>query len=351
MGKKKPIQGRRIQVALVGCGRVGLYHFKALQKFQANYEISALVDEYPQAAQKLDSNIAHFTTIDDMLEANHHPDLVVLATPSGLHAPQAISAMRAGCHVVSEKPLATRIEDGLMMIREADKAGVHLFVVKQNRYNPPVQALKQAIDDGRFGQMYMTNLNVFWSRPQAYYDQAKWRGTWEFDGGALMNQACHYADMLSWLVGPVESIQAMSATLARRIQAEDTIVLNIRWRNGCLGSLNVTTLTHNADFEGSITMLGEKGTVRIAGIAMNEIKHWAFDEMLPEDKNISKLNYQTDNVYGFGHNLYYERLIATLTGTAAADVTGRDAYRALEIIIAAYRSARDGSMVSLPLVL
>lgn len=350
MSTNMPITDRPIKMALVGCGRVGQYHYRAMQRHPDDYHIVAFVDEFPQAAEKManGADIPVYPSLPEMIDKKS-PDVVVLSTPSGLHAAQAIQAAKLGCHVVSEKPLATKVQDGLDMIRAADEAGTQLFVVKQNRYNPPIQALKKAIDAGRFGKIYMANLNVFWSRPQSYYDQAKWRGTWEFDGGALMNQACHYVDMLTWLFGPVDTVQAMSATMARKIQAEDSIVMNVAWRNGALGSLNVTTLTREIDFEGSITIIGEKGTVRIGGIAMNKILVWDFADAQAEDDKITDLNYETGSVYGFGHDVFYDRLKPTLRGTQPADVTGRDAFNALEIIIAAYRSARDGKAVSLPL--
>ena len=191
--------------------------------------------------------------------------MVILATPSGLHAPQTIEAAEAGRHVVTEKPMATRWSDGKAMVQACDQAGVRLFVVKQNRLNATIQLLKRAMDKKRFGQIYMVNVNVFWNRPQEYYDSARWRGTWEFDGGAFMNQASHYVDLLDWLVGPVECVHAFTATLARRIEVEDTGVANVRWRSGALGSINVTMLTYPKNLEGSITIIGERGTVRVGG--------------------------------------------------------------------------------------
>ena len=163
-------------------------------------------------------------------------DLVVLCTPSGLHSEQAIIAAKYGKSVVSEKPMATRFSDGIAMVKACDEANVRLFVVKQNRHNETLQLLKKAIDDERFGEIKLVQLNVFWTRPQEYYDEGGgWRGTWEFDGGAFMNQASHYMDLLNWMIGPVESVNAMMST-SRKIQAEDTGVLNIKWRNGALGS-------------------------------------------------------------------------------------------------------------------
>src|SRR5690606_31003439 len=192
-------------------------------------------------------------------------DVVTLCTPSGLHPDQAIQVATAGRHVMTEKPMATRWTDGLRMVKACDEADVYLFVVKQNRRNATLQLLKRAMEKKRFGRIHMVTINVFWSRPQSYYESAKWRGTWEFDGGALMNQASHYVDLVDWLIGPVESVQAYVATLARNIQVEDTATVGIRWRSGALGSVNVTMLTYPRNLEGSITIIGEKGTVRVGG--------------------------------------------------------------------------------------
>ena len=170
------------------------------------------------------------------------------------------------------------------MVRACDEAGVRLFVVKQNRRNRTLQLLKQAVSKGRFGRIYMVNVNVFWSRPQSYYDSADWRGTWEFDGGAFMNQASHYVDLLDWLIGPVESVMAYTGTLARNIEVEDTGVAALKWRNGAMGSVNVTMLTWPKNLEGSITILGEKGSVRVGGVAVNQIEHWQFAGPRPDGR-------------------------------------------------------------------
>jgi UDP-N-acetyl-2-amino-2-deoxyglucuronate dehydrogenase len=235
------------------------------------------------------------------------------------------------------------------MVKACDEAGVRLFVVKQNRRNSTLQLLKRAVAEKRFGRIYMVNINVFWTRPQEYYDAAKWRGTWELDGGAFMNQASHYVDLIDWLIGPVESINAMTATLERDIQVEDTGVLNIKWRSGALGSMNVTMLTYPKNLEGSITIIGEKGTVKVGGVAVNEIQHWQFEDSKDYDANIQSANYETTSVYGFGHPLYYKNVIDVMRGTAEAETDGREGLHSLEVLIAAYLSARDGKNISLPL--
>ena len=173
----------------------------------------------------------------------------------------------------------------------------------------PVPLLKRAVAARRFGRIFMVNINVFWSRPQAYYDSAAWRGTWEFDGGAFMNQASHYVDLLDWLIGPVESVQAYTATLERDIEVEDTGVLAVRWRSGALGTMSVTMLTYPKNYEGSVTIVGEKGTVRLGGVAVNRIEHWEFAEPDPDDALVTDASYQAGSVYGLGHPLYYQNVI------------------------------------------
>jgi len=222
-------------------------------------------------------------------------------------------------------------------------------VVKQNRRNATLQLLKNAINEKRFGKIYLVNINVFWTRPQEYYDQDAWRGTWEFDGGALMNQASHYIDLLDWLIGPVASVQAMTETLARDIEVEDTAVMNVKWRSGAVGSMNVTMLTYPKNLEGSITIIGEKGTAKIGGVAVNEVLHWEFEEATEADKTIGDASYETTSVYGFGHPLYYENVIQVMRGEVKPETDGREGLHSLELLIAAYLSSRDGKQVSLPL--
>ena len=344
------VRDRKIRFALVGCGRISGNHFDALERHQDRAELVAVCDIDPEALAKAEARTKApgFRTLDALL-AGSDPDIVILSTPSGLHADQAIQVAAAGRHVMTEKPMATHWRDGKRMVQACDQAGVHLFVVKQNRRNATLQLLKRAVEKKRFGRIYMVNINVFWSRPQSYYDSAAWRGTWEFDGGAFMNQASHYVDLLDWLIGPVESVQAYTATLARNIQVEDTGVVSIRWRTGALGRMNVTMLTYPKNLEGSITIIGEKGTVRLGGVAVNKIEHWEFADSDPDDNAVEQASYDTTSVYGFGHPLYYDNVIKSLRGEAMPDTDGREGLHSLEILIATYISARDGRRVALPL--
>lgn len=347
---RRPILGRKIRLALVGCGRIASKHFEAAKAHSDAVDLVAVCDDNPERLSRAVelTGSAGYDSLSALLSQSD-ADLVALATPSGLHPCQTIQVAESGRHVMTEKPMATRWRDGVRMVEACDRAGVHLFVIKQNRHNATLQLVKKAIVNKRFGRIFSVAINVFWTRPQAYYDQDAWRGTWEFDGGALMNQASHYVDLLDWLIGPIESVHAFTGTLARDIQVEDTATLNVRWRSGALGTMNVTMLTYPKNFEGSITILGEKGTVRIGGVAVNEIQHWEFADQRPEDERIRQANYETASVYGFGHPLYYKNVIDVLRGEAQPETDGREGLRSLEVLIASYLSARDGKRVALPL--
>ena len=347
--RRPPVTGRKIRFALVGCGRIAANHFEAIKAHAERCELVDVCDIDPGALEAAVARTGARGHADlASLLAATSADCVILTTPSGLHPAQAIEVARSGRDVMTEKPMATRWQDGLAMVRACDEAGVRLFVVKQNRRNRTLQLLKQAVEQGRFGRIYTVAVNVFWTRPQSYYDSAAWRGTWEFDGGAFMNQASHYVDLLDWIVGPVESVMAYTGTLARNIEVEDTGVAALKWRNGAMGTVNVTMLTYPKNLEGSITLLGEKGSVRIGGVAVNQIEHWVFDTPHEADAQIHDASYQTGSVYGFGHPLYYDNVIASMRGEALPETDGREGLKSLELLIAMYLSSRDGKRVALP---
>ena len=345
-----PITDRKIRIAVVGCGRISKNHFMAIAQHAEKFELAAVCDIDPERLNQhtLEHKVPGYSSYETLL-AESDCDLVSLCTPSGLHPIQTILAAKRGKHVMTEKPMATRWQDGLAMVKACDDAGVRLFVVKQNRRNATLQLLKRAVTEKRFGKIYMVHLNVFWQRPQGYYDSAPWRGTWEMDGGAFMNQASHYVDLLEWLIGPVADVQAMTGTLARDIEVEDSGVLNVRWRNGALGSMSVTMLAYPKNLEGSITILGEKGTVRVGGVAVNDIQIWNFAEAKEYDAQVREAGYETTSVYGFGHPLYFKNVADVLRGEAEPETDGREGLKSLEVLIAAYISARDRRTVSLPL--
>jgi UDP-N-acetyl-2-amino-2-deoxyglucuronate dehydrogenase len=340
---------RRFRVALVGCGRIAQSHFAALAKIDG-LTLAAVCDSDPQRAEDAGTanGVPWFRSYEEML-SRIECDVVTICTPSGLHPRQGILAARAGKHVVSEKPMAISLAAADELVQACDDAGVHLFVVKQNRLNPAVQLLRRALDKGRFGRLYMANCTVRWARPQEYYDSAPWRGTWEFDGGAFMNQASHYVDLIQWLVGPVESVVAKTATLARRIETEDSGAAVLKFRSGALGVIEVTMLTYPRNLEGSITLLGERGTVKIGGTAVNKVEHWIFQDYDDDDKLIESAATNPPNVYGFGHEAYYRNVLSVLRGQARPDTDGRAGRKSLELILGIYESAKTGREVPLPL--
>ena len=338
-----------VRVALVGCGRISQNHFDAIGAVEG-LRLSAVCDVLPERARAVGERLGvpWFTAYEVMLR-EAPADVVTIATPSGLHSTHGALAAKAGKHVISEKPMAITLAQADALVRACDDMGVRLFVVQQNRLNPSVQLLKRAIDGGRFGRIFVANTTVWWSRPQEYYDHAPWRGTWEFDGGAIMNQASHYVDLVQWLVGPVASVMAMTATLARRIEAEDTGVAVLRFRSGALGCIQATMLTYPRNLEGSLTILGERGAVKIGGTAVNRVEHWSFADTSPDDALVAHVDTDPPNVYGFGHQGYYRNVLAVLRGEAKPDTDGRGGRKSLELILGIYQSARTGKEVALPL--
>jgi UDP-N-acetyl-2-amino-2-deoxyglucuronate dehydrogenase len=344
------ILDRRIRIAVVGCGRVSKNHFNSIARCSDDIELVAVcdIDEDTLHSHVNTHKVKGYSSYERLL-SSEQLDLVALCTPSGLHPQQTLLAAKFKVSIVTEKPMATKWTDGLRMVRVCDDAAVRLFVVKQNRFNPTLRLLKRAVSEKRFGKINMVVVNVFWSRPQDYYEQGNgWRGTWEFDGGALMNQASHYVDLLEWLAGPVERVHAMVST-TRDIEVEDTGVLNVKWRSGTLGSLSVTMLTYPRNLEGSITILGERGSARIEGVAANRITTWSFQDSRDYDSEAAQTGYDIESVYGDGHLSYYNNVIDVFRGRANPETDGREGLKSLEVLIAAYLSARDGQTVSLPL--
>lgn len=339
------------RIAIVGCGRISQYHLEAIGKVEG-LTLAAVCDtDEPRARATGEKfSVPSFTSIDAML-AGAECDVVAVCTPSGLHPEHGIAAAKAGKHVVSEKPMALSVDAANALVAACDKAGTRLFVVKQNRLNPPIQLLKRAVERGRFGRIFMANVTVRWQRPQEYYDAEPWRGTWALDGGAIMNQASHYVDLLQWLVGPVESVMAKTATQARKIEAEDSGAAVLRFTSGALGVIEVNVLTYPRNFEGSITIIGETGTVKIGGTSVNKVEHWSFADYDDDDKLVEtgSINTNPPTVYGFGHEGYYRNVVAVLRGQAKADTDGREGKKSLALILAIYESAKTGRDIRIPL--
>lgn len=339
-----------IRIGLLGCGRIAKRHADLLSGGHIKgAALVAVCDEVPERANQFASrySVPEFHNLTDFL-SRADMDVVSVLTPSGLHAPHSIEVAKAGKHVIVEKPMALRLEDADSMIQACDAAGVKLFVVKQNRFNVPVVKAREALLSGRFGKLILGTVRVRWCRDQSYYDQDKWRGTWAYDGGVLANQASHHVDMLEWFFGDVVSVHARAATALVNIEAEDTAVATLRFRNGALGIIEATTAVRPKDLEGSLSILGEKGTVEIAGFAVNKIRHWQFRDELPSDADvIENFSVNPPNVYGFGHQAYYEHVVDCLSNQSPALVDGLEGRKSLELISALYESIETGKEVEL----
>lgn len=338
-----------LRAVLVGCGRISKNHVDAIAK-AGGIALVAVADIVPERARAVADaqGIPWFTSLDEML-AKTDCDVVIVTTPSGLHPEHAITAANAGKHVITEKPMAISLAGADAMIAACEAAGVHLFVVKQNRLNAPVQLLKRAIDKGRFGRIYTANCTVRWTRPQEYYDQAPWRGTWAYDGGAFLNQASHYVDLMQWLLGPPANVVATTATMARKIEAEDTGAAVVTFKSGTIGVFEVTMLTYPKNLEGSVTILGETGTVRIGGTAVNRVEHWQFADYDDDDKMVEQSATNPSSVYGFGHEGYYRNVVSVLRHNGKPDTDGREGRKSLELVLGIYKAAREHCAVTFPL--
>jgi predicted dehydrogenase len=339
-----------IGIGLLGCGRIAKRHSDLLGGNHIDgARLVAVCDNVRPRADAIASKFgvpAH-DDIGDFL-ARADIDAVAVLTPSGMHAAHAIACARAGKHIIVEKPMALRLQDADDMIRACDEAGVKLFVVKQNRFNVPVLKAREALEAGRFGRLILGTVRVRWCRDQSYYDQDDWRGTWAHDGGVLSNQASHHVDMLEWFFGDVVSVHARAITALAKIETEDTAVATLKFRSGALGIIEATTAARPTDLEGSLSILGEKGTVEIAGFAVNQIRHWRFVDELASDKDvIEKFSVNPPNVYGFGHQAYYQHVVDCLVNQHAALVDGLEGRKSLELISALYESIETGAEVPL----
>lgn len=339
-----------LKFALVGCGRIAKRHSELLGNEQIDGAVLvAVCDNVYERAKKLGEqfDVPSYADMDKMME-KESIDVVVVLTPSGLHAEHVVNLAKYSKHIIVEKPMALTLADADQMIRACDQTGIKLFVVKQNRFNVPVVKTREALKQGRFGKLVLGTVRVRWCRPQAYYDQDAWRGTWALDGGVLANQASHHVDLLEWMMGDVESVFAMSSTALVDIEAEDTAVVVMRFANGALGVIEATTGTRPKDLEGSISILGEKGTVEIGGFAVNEMKTWNFVETLSGDEDIqSKYSVNPPNVYGFGHQAYYEHIVDCIINGKQHLVDGLEGRKSLELISAIYESIEIKKEVSL----
>ena len=330
-----------LKFALLGCGRIAKRHSELLGNNQiANAQLVAVCDVVKEKAQKIGEKfeVPYFTDMHEMLK-NTDVDVVTILTESGYHSKHVLEIAKYKKHIVVEKPMALTLDDADAMIQACDEVGTKLFVVKQNRFNVPVVKAREALVSGRFGKLVMGTVRVRWCRPQAYYDQDSWRGTWALDGGVLTNQASHHVDLLEWMMGEVDSVQAMSSRALANIEAEDTVIVNVRFKNGALGIIEATTAVRPKDLEGSLSILGENGTVEIGGFAVNQMKVWNFTSTQDgDDEVMEKYSVNPPNVYGFGHQAYYEHVVDSIVNNKKHLVDGLVGRKSLELINAIYES-------------
>ncbi|MBF0612403.1 MAG: Gfo/Idh/MocA family oxidoreductase [Magnetococcales bacterium] len=339
-----------LSFALVGCGRIAKRHSELLGlNIIEGARLAAVCDIVESKARAIGENFAvpHYTDMHQMMQSETI-DVVVVLTESGNHAKNVVDLVKYRKHIVVEKPMALTLDDADKMIHACDRAGVKLFVIKQNRFNVPIVKAREALEQGRFGKIVLGTVRVRWCRTQDYYDQASWRGTWAMDGGVLTNQASHHVDMLEWMLGEVESVFAKSTTALVKIEAEDTAVVTLKFRNGALGIIEATTATRPKDLEGSLSILGEGGTVVVGGFAMDKINVWDFVDKIPDDETvIEKFSVNPPNVYGFGHQAYYEHIIDCINNNHRQLVDGLESRKSLELINAIYESIETGLEVKL----
>lgn len=339
-----------IKFALVGCGRIAKRHSELLGHNQIeNASLVAVCDIDKEKAKKIGEqfNVPYYTDMDEMMQ-KEFIDVVSVLTESGYHAKHVINLAKYGKHIVVEKPMALTLDDADAMIQACDENSCKLFVVKQNRFNVPVVKLREAMDEKRFGKLVLGTIRVRWSRDQNYYDQAWWRGRWDMDGGVLTNQASHHVDLLEYMMGDVESVFAKSTTALVNIEAEDTAIVTLKFRNGALGIIEATTAVRPKDLEGSISILGETGTVEIGGFAVNKMLHWNFTHKKDgDDEVMEKYSVNPPNVYGFGHQAYYEHVVDSILNNKKHLVDGLVGRKSLELISAIYESIETGKEVFL----
>ena len=344
---------KKMKLGFIGCGRISTSHFEVLKKRLDKIEIVAICDPTAEKAKQAASIFSskHYTDIEQML-TSCDLDIAVVATPNAMHPDHSILCAQHGVDVLCEKPLAISRTKADALKTVFEKLGRNFFMIYQNRYNDTVSYVQDAIQQGRFGQIYSITSNVFWHRSQEYYDKRAWHGTKELDGGAFMTQASHYVDLVNWFAGSsVDYVYASLDTLARNIETEDSGSVIIKWKNGIIGNINLSILTYPDNYEGSITIIGEKGTVKLGGVALNTIEHNMFEQPLPVDKEIKNLNYDTSSVYGFGHEVVYDKVITfyeqglgnkgTGGGSAAAHglVMLDEAYESFRILDAIIQSS------------
>jgi len=332
-----------LNFAIIGCGNIGKRH---AEQIQAVGKLVAVCDIIKSKAEELGNkhNAAAFSSLEELLTISKNIDVVCICTPNGLHALHSIMSLRAGYHVLCEKPMAIRSADCEAMIDEAAKAGKHLFIVKQNRFNPPVIAVKKLLAEKRLGTIYSIQLNCFWNRDEKYYLNS-WKGTKDLDGGTLFTQFSHFIDLLYWMFGDVKQARAFTKNYAHKniIEFEDTGVIIIEFENGIMGTINYTVNSFEKNMEGSLTIFGEKGTVKIGGQYLNELEYQQIrDYIIPE---LPKGNNAND--YGFyqgsmsNHDKVYQNLVDVIQNKATIAASSHDGLKTVAIIEKIYAAAEQ----------
>lgn len=344
-----------MKYALIGCGRISPNHIAAAK---ANHlEIAALCDCVEENVLdkirkfELPDTVRVYTDYRGMLE-KEKPELVAIATESGKHAVIACDCIDCGCNVIIEKPIALSLSDADRIIRKARERGVKVCACHQNRFNKSVRKIRDAVEKKRFGRMFYGTAHIRWNRDYEYYARAPWRGTWEQDGGALMNQCIHNIDLLRWMMGDeIEEVVGMTDRLEHPyIEAEDLGIALIRFKNGAYGIVEGTTDIYPKNLEETLYLFGEKGTVKAGGQSVNVIEEWRFSDMLDDPEEIKRQFHENPpNVYGFGHTPLYADVIDAVKNDRAPYVDAEAGKRALELVLAIYQSAASESIVKLPL--
>ena len=332
---------KNLRFAIIGCGRIGERHAKLLgSKLINNASLVAVCDVNEEKSKNFGElyDVPYFTDLHKMME-NQEINVVSVLTPSGLHAKHVIELSKYACDIVVEKPMALKYLDAKKMIQKCSENKSRLFVVKQNRFNKPILKLREAIDKNFFGKIVLATIRVRWARDQEYYNQNEWRGTWKYDGGVISNQASHHVDMLDWMVGDVESLNAKINKSLVNIEAEDTAICNLKFKSGALGVIEATNCARPKNLEGSISILGENGAVVVSGMSMNKLETWTFsDERLNLEMN-DLYNENPPDVYGYGHKMYYDHVVDCILNNKNSFLSGEHGSRSVKLINAIYESA------------
>ena len=333
---------------IIGCGRISKNHMESITALP-NAKLVAVADIKAEAVAKAVENYdcQGYSDYQELL-ANPQVDIVNICTESGLHASIAIDAMKAGKHVLVEKPMAMSLAEADQMIATAKEMGVKLGAIHQNRFNQAIVKLRKALEADKFGQLTHSSAVVRWNRNDEYYSQAPWRGTWAQDGGCLMNQSIHNIDLLQWMVGPVESLFAYTATNLRKIEGEDVGTIVLKFQNGSLGIIEATTTIYPKNLEETLSIFGSTGTVCIGGIAVNKIEAWRFAGE-DEASILADQDKEPPNVYGFGHADIIIDFMNAITENREPAISGEEGRKALEIVLAIYHSAKYKKEITFPL--